>query len=1104
MSTASGDSMLVTDDRSEDTGASEQVRGAARGARGRGKGRKKIVNMTPSVKTRSQRLKDSNVGGSSMSTDTQHQSDSRRSLWKDDTSDISSSRSAFASIIDKYHLTFNGKTPPRIPLCRLEAFTRVRKLQLSSAQTEELKRSFRLNGYMESCHGFHVSPVDEDGEEVLVTAEDESSWDFFWKTASQDFDRECRADPDLAVLAGKKFKVWDGNHRVTVWMQVSAEQKYRNSLVHHPRVRCVIVSPPPTALKEMEVAMHNLNITSHATVQYDWIQDAERTFQVLSTPLIEYKPLLGEKVYLELEESRKKTSTKGWYSDSMTITAGAYIMSYSEVMAAQKELIHWEKEMEAKGEKITEQKKNDKWKKMLTSATRHWNALLQKYATIVNPQLGPEFLSTVRELHTNLSKQEKGKRDVKVEVGVERIKSFAAAPVPPELKVQLLKVHYSGDIALRGRYHHPPGNDLDDIRSEANADIAEEEDKLFKHVKEYRSKFWSSVWYLGDRNVLNDARRAKRLFFRYAVWIRTFDVYPVCFMLWRSPPKETFSMFSNDDKLSRKWDEISDWEQENCPFYVDYTDNPPVTFDQWEDLCYARRIEVARAQYAIEEASMQPELLPDLYEVHRQCLEKLPQVFDIRKVQNLSEEETVQQAKIFEPKVDAVLSVFAKLKRKKTVEESPIKTPAKSPDQSKETTAAETDPSSAPLARSARKTERKKKATDQQPEQQPEPTVTVAIPAGIPAGEPVSGSAGEDGGTEEAADIGTEQVDQTQDVRESKRKKKAEVKDFSNGEFRADLQFTMEKKWVPMQTSLLEVISALKQKRQQGRGRFPIPAIEELAGICRRLKTAGRRTPPFFINGQKTDQGADLIMIDIPTGRAIQAEKETPRWNVFPLTDDYPRLLLNLSAKILDDNGYIIIMHSDSLECCQQIADCLEASEDRWRHFLSYDVVNKVGTYVPHSKLMHYYWKVEVIVRKAAVALLPKQEYWPFDKNNSGRDSLSLFNYNMKMTGERAGEGKCVGFLQTLIENFSETDDVILDVTAHSGESLYAAANCGRVIVGFMDDIDGCEDVIARLMIREEKRQTEVAPTMNIPVETPARKKTLTADDDLGDIFGEE
>ncbi|KAL3689142.1 hypothetical protein R1sor_015451 [Riccia sorocarpa] len=152
---------------------------------------------------------------------------------------------------------------------------------------------------------FHVSHVDKDGNDVVLTQEEEDCWDFFWKSASQDFDRECRADPDFAPFVGKKFK------------------------------------------------------------------DAERTLQVLSTPLSEYKVLLGEKVYAELEESRKKTITKGLYSDNMTVAADAYIMSYSEVMAAQKEMSITEKEMEEKRTPWSETEKSKRWKDMLADATRH-------------------------------------------------------------------------------------------------------------------------------------------------------------------------------------------------------------------------------------------------------------------------------------------------------------------------------------------------------------------------------------------------------------------------------------------------------------------------------------------------------------------------------------------------------------------------------------------------------------------------------------------------------------------------------------------------------------------------------------------------------------
>ncbi|KAL3691550.1 hypothetical protein R1sor_005201 [Riccia sorocarpa] len=132
-------------------------------------------------------------------------------------------------------------------------------------------------------------------------------------------------------------------------------------------------------------------------------------------------------------------------------------------------------------------------------------------------------------------------------------------------------------------------------------------------------------------------------------------------------------------------------------------------------------------------------------------------------------------------------------------------------------------------------------------------------------------------------------------------RKRTETKETSNGEFRQDLQFAMDDKWVAVYSNLMDVIQSLKKKKQAGRQRTPIPAIDEVAKMCKRLKVAGRRPRPFIINGQKMDRGADLIMIDIPTGRAIASEKDVPLWNRFPVEDNYPRHLLNLAGRLLDD-----------------------------------------------------------------------------------------------------------------------------------------------------------------------------------------------------------
>ncbi|KAL3686625.1 hypothetical protein R1sor_009199 [Riccia sorocarpa] len=128
---------------------------------------------------------------------------------------------------------------------------------------------------MENGAGFHICPFDELGNYVDVMEEDKSKWDDLWRMESDAFDEECK------YVSGENYE--------EPW---------------HPRIRCVIMIPPVRAYKQIEVAMHNLNTSSHTTVRYDWIQDAERCLQVLSSLLIDYKEMIGDDVYDEFEKSR--------------------------------------------------------------------------------------------------------------------------------------------------------------------------------------------------------------------------------------------------------------------------------------------------------------------------------------------------------------------------------------------------------------------------------------------------------------------------------------------------------------------------------------------------------------------------------------------------------------------------------------------------------------------------------------------------------------------------------------------------------------------------------------------------------------------------------
>ncbi|KAL3676856.1 hypothetical protein R1sor_026804 [Riccia sorocarpa] len=190
--------------------------------------------------------------------------------------------------------------------------------------------------------------------------------------------------------------------------------------------------------------------------------------------------------------------------------------------------------------------------------------------------------------------------------------------------------------------------------------------------------------------------------------------------------------------------------------------------------------------------------------------------------------------------------------------------------------------------------------------------VTVAIPVGVPINNAHVDVPNLDAEIE-VSDTPVEK-EQTADKNAKRLRKRVETKDLSNEEFRQDLQFVMEDKWVAVKSDLMDVIHTLKKKKQSGRVKTPVPAIDELAKMCRRLKVAGRRPRPFLINGQKTEQGADLIMLDIPTGRSIGSKKNVANWNLFPSVENYPQHLLNLAGRILDDNGYILVFHAGSLE----------------------------------------------------------------------------------------------------------------------------------------------------------------------------------------------
>ncbi|KAL3687525.1 hypothetical protein R1sor_013834 [Riccia sorocarpa] len=191
---------------------------------------------------------------------------------------------------------------------------------------------------------------------------------------SQEFDAECSKIPEYQHLVNKKFSTWDGNHQLIMWMQV------------------------------------------------------------LSTPLNECKEMIGTDVYEEFEKSRLKSPAKTvWYHENMTSTAAAYILSFGEVSAAKDAQLVAEEDAKKQGKPLSSKQKKDMWDAREKEVCASWSSQVFKYATVVNPSLGPEFLETARELHNNLARVEKSKRKVAHSVGLDRVKALLGDILSPPM-----------------------------------------------------------------------------------------------------------------------------------------------------------------------------------------------------------------------------------------------------------------------------------------------------------------------------------------------------------------------------------------------------------------------------------------------------------------------------------------------------------------------------------------------------------------------------------------------------------------------------------------------------------------------------------------------
>lgn len=111
-------------------------------------------------------------------------------------------------------------SPPAVPLCRLVAHEAVR---FARDDAQWLIPSFDSAAYLETMGHFLVSVGGPRGEFMPVTAANLQEWGPIWRQQNEEFERAL--GKEWQELKGKKFLVWDGNHRLKTWWKRIKESK---------------------------------------------------------------------------------------------------------------------------------------------------------------------------------------------------------------------------------------------------------------------------------------------------------------------------------------------------------------------------------------------------------------------------------------------------------------------------------------------------------------------------------------------------------------------------------------------------------------------------------------------------------------------------------------------------------------------------------------------------------------------------------------------------------------------------------------------------------------------------------------------------------------
>ncbi len=104
--------------------------------------------------------------------------------------------------------------PPLVPLCRLVPHEAVR---FASDTASWLVSTFDTAAYVETMGVFLVSLAGPSGSTMPVTNQNLEEWGPIWTQKHLEFERSL--NKEWQDLKGKKFLVWDGNHRLKTWMK---------------------------------------------------------------------------------------------------------------------------------------------------------------------------------------------------------------------------------------------------------------------------------------------------------------------------------------------------------------------------------------------------------------------------------------------------------------------------------------------------------------------------------------------------------------------------------------------------------------------------------------------------------------------------------------------------------------------------------------------------------------------------------------------------------------------------------------------------------------------------------------------------------------------